>query len=60
MIIKQLNNIYGFNIKTDKLLEEAGKIREALNELNEKTKLQHAKINPEVPRLADPQSDLYL
>ena len=60
MIIKQLNNIYGFNIKTDKLLEEGAKIKDALQELNEKTKRQHAKINPEVPRLTDKQSNLYL
>lgn len=60
MIIKQLNNIYGFNIKTDKLLEEGAKIKDALQELNEKTKRQHAKINPEIPRLTDKQSNLYL
>jgi uncharacterized protein len=60
MVIKQLNNIYGFDLSTDKLLEEAAIIQDALQELNEKTKQQHAEINPAVPRLVDPKSNLYL
>ncbi len=59
MIIKQLNNIYGFKIKTEKLLEPGAKIKDALKELNDKTTLPHAQINPEVPRLTDTQLNHY-
>jgi uncharacterized protein (TIGR00161 family) len=43
-IINELNKIYGFDLKTEKLLEDAQKIREKLMELNQKTQQQHGQM----------------
>lgn len=43
-IIHELNKIYRLEIKTEKLLEDAHKIRDKLMELNQKTQQQHGQM----------------
>jgi uncharacterized protein len=57
-IIHELNKIYGLDIQTEKLLEDAQKIREKLMELSQKTQQQHGQMTEIVK--PEPNRNIYL
>ncbi len=57
-IIHELNKIYGLELKTEKLLEDAQKIREKLMELSQKTQQQHGQM-AELSK-PEPSRNIYL